>query len=378
MIGKFIQQTEDYKAFIPNAFPPEGLEITNKTFLMNDVATLALGRLDGIAQTIPNVEFFALMSAIKEASLSSNIEGTMATMNDYIQANIGVEKNIPKDVIDIACYNQALKHGLDQLTDLPIASRLIKEIHRILIPDKEKQSKTAGDFRQSQNWIGGTNLSNAAYVPPPPTEINRCLKDLDNFINQNRSYPTLINVALAHAQFETIHPFIDGNGRIGRILITLQLVATQTLGKPVLCLSEYLKRYRQVYFDQLIDYHTKNDVNGWLQFFLKGVKQIADQSSQVATKLVQLRDQDLERVATLDGKQSSSANKLLRGLYKQPIVDVAQIARITGLSRQAAYSLANRFIGLGILTKFKPKGANNSRPISYQHHDYLDVFGAEQ
>ena len=377
MVGKFVQQSQEYQAFIPADFPPKSLEISHKTFLANDIATLALGKLDGIAQLVPDIQFFTTMYAKKEATLSNNIEGTKATMHDYIQAELGMANNIPADVVNIVHYNAALEHGLRHLSDLPLASRLIQEIHGILIPDSEKQSSDAGRFRESQNWIGGTRPGNADFVPPPPGELNRCLGDLDNFINENKSYPTLINVGLTHAQFETIHPFLDGNGRTGRLLITLQLCHTKTLTWPILYLSEYFKRYRQVYFDELFNYHTRGDINRWLQFFLEGVKVVADEAVQVSKDLVKLREDDRELVASLGNKQAPSATKLLLGLYKQPIVNVAEIVKITGLSPPAAYSLADKLATLGILEKIAPGKIGGSRKMHYGHGRYLRSFATD-
>ena len=371
MLGKFIQQPGGYQAFMPADFPAElGLELSKQTVLANDTATLALGKLDGISQLVPNIDFFTLMYGRKEAALSSNIEGTKATMHDYLKANAQITKDIPRDVEDIINYVKALNHGLQRLDDLPLASNLIKEIHNYLLPDTaQNKTKTPGSFRTSQNWIGGTQPSNADFVPPPPFELHKCLKDLDNFINTDNLYPPLIKIALTHAQFETIHPFLDGNGRIGRLVLTLQLCHDNLLERPVLYFSEYLKRHRDTYFSKLTDYR-KGMINEWLQFFLGGIRETANDSINVSKQLIELHNRDHSLVHGL-GRQAPSALKLLRGLYKQPVMGAAQVAAVTGLSRQASYNLIRNFLNLGILEKLNPETKYGNE---FAHGAYIRLF----
>ena len=372
MIGQFIQQPAGYKAFVPSSFPPQGLRVDQETFLMDNIATLTLGKLDGLAQLIPDIEFFTYMYAKKEAVLSNNIEGTRATMHDFIRAESGVVENVPEDVVNIVHYNTTLNYGLDRLSEIPLASRLIKEMHKILLPESERSSKDAGNFRRSQNWISGTSPSNADFVPPPPSELSRCLRDLDNFINTDKSYTNLMRVALTHAQFETIHPFLDGNGRIGRLLITLQLCSDEVLTYPILYLSEYLKRHRQVYFDRLAGYRTPAGINRWLQFFLEGVKVVADEAIKVGQALVRLHKTDKEQLVSLGARQAESATKLLNGLYNNPLVSTKDVMKLTGFaSRPAAYALINKFVDVGILSRIILK---TSRLQYYCHREYLKLF----
>ena len=371
MIGKFIQQPAGYQSFVPDRFPEDlGFALTTKTILANDAATLAVGKLDGLAQLVPDIDFFTLMYKAKEATLSSNIEGTKATMHDYLKAQADIVRDVPKDVTDIINYLDALKHGLENLDSLPLASRLVLEMHAKLLAEPGDSRYTPGEFRRSQNWIGGTRPETADYVPPPHTELDRCLKDFDDFINESSlPYPPLVKIALAHAQFETIHPFLDGNGRLGRLLITLQLCHDGLLDRPSFYMSEYLKRHRQVYFQKLTEYR-QGQINNWLEFFLEGVQEVSESASITAKRLVGLRESNHGLAHSL-GRQAPSALKLLRGLYHQPIVSATQVAQMTNLTRQAAYGLIRRFTDLGILHK---AGESKKRASEFVHRDYVRIF----
>ena len=371
MIGKFVQQPAGYPAFIPAQFPQDlGFEPTTKTILANDAATLAVGKLDGLAQLVPDIDFFTLMYKVKEATLSSNIEGTKATMHDYLKAQADIVRDVPKDVTDIINYLAALKYGLESLDKLPLASRLLLEMHAELLAEPGDSRYTPGEFRRSQNWIGGTRPETADYVPPPHSELNRCLKDFDSFINESSlPYPPLVRIGLAHAQFETIHPFLDGNGRLGRLLITLQLCHDGFLDRPIFYISEYLKRHRQVYFQKLTGYR-QGQINSWLEFFLEGVKEVSESASSTAKKLVRLRESNYKLAHGL-GRQAPSALNLLQGLYRQPVVSATQVAGMTNLTRQAAYGLIRRFVELGILHRVDE---SKQRASEFIHRDYVRIF----
>ena len=370
MIGKLVQQTSDYQAFIPNDFPGS-LNYTPSapTVLADAEASLAIGKLDGLTQLVPNIDFFTLMYNRKEAALSSNIEGTQATMHDFLKAQADIKEGIPTDVTDIHRYLCALDHGFNQLDRLPLASRLIREMHSQLMSLPGDSSKMPGQFRVSQNWIGGTSLKNASFVPPPPSELNRCLKDLDNFINSHTGLPPLIRIALTHAQFETIHPFLDGNGRIGRLIITLQLCQDKLLERPIFYISAYLRRHRRTYFEKLDDYRF-GSVDDWVQFFLDSVEDVAQSAIRSTKQLIDLQEKDQALVNSLL-RQTTVANKLLKHLYQQPIVNVAQVAKAVGLSRQAAYGLTKKFVNCGILRPVNPEA---QRGIELVHQEYVDIF----
>jgi Fic family protein len=236
---------------------------------------------------------------------------------------------------------------------------------------QEGVGKTPGEFRKTQNWIGGTRPDSADFVPPPPRELNKALADIEKFLNLPQPYSPLIKAALLHAQFETIHPFLDGNGRTGRLLIALQLHHDKMLEYPVLYLSEYFKRHRDVYFDRLSDYHNRGEVERWVLFFLEGVTSIAEEAIQVSKKLVALREKDMTLAHSLGGKQAKTAIKLLEGLFGQPIVDVAKVEEITGLSRPAANALVKKFVDIDILQQVD-EADTYGRQFAYV--EYLTLF----
>ena len=372
-VGNLVQQNGGYKAFIPAKFPPnKAILLSPKVQLASDAASRALGKLDGVAQLIPDIDFFTYMYVRKEAALSSNIEGTMATMHDALKANIQITEGVPRDVENILHYISALNYGLDRLKQMPLTSRVIREVHeRLMAGTQEGIGKTPGQFRVTQNWINGTRPDNADFVPPPPEELHRCIGDLENFINRPQVYPPLVQAALMHAQFETIHPFLDGNGRTGRLLIALELCGQGVLEKPILYLSEYFKRYRDRYFSLLSDYHNKGDIESWLLFFLEGVKEVAEEATVLSKAIVTLRDEDMAKVHALGARQAPSAVKLLMELYKQPIVNVATVEKITNLSRPAANALVKRFNEIRILTQ-PDEAVTYGRAFTYDK--YLRLF----
>lgn len=372
-IGHFVQQPQGYKAFIPDDFPPsEVILFLPEVQKLNSEATLALGKLDGIAQLIPDIDFFTFSYVRKEATLSSNIEGTKATMHDALKAEIKITEGVPRDVENILHYIDTIKFGIERLNNSPLTLRVIKDLHhKLMHGTQEGLGKTPGAFRTTQNWIGGTRPDNADFVPPPPHELGRTLGDFEKFTNLPQIYPPLIKAAMLHAQFETIHPFLDGNGRTGRLLVTLQLYQDKVLEYPVLYLSEYFKRNRDTYFARLSDYHNKNAVERWVIFFLEGVKEVALEAITVSKSIITLREKDTQKVLALGGKQVPSASKLLLGLYRQPIVDIATVERITNLSRPAANALVQKFVDIGILTQID-ETVTYGREFSYK--EYLKLF----
>lgn len=372
-VGQFVRQPEGFKAFIPNDFPPRNrIDFSPETQLLITDATLAMGKLDGIAQLIPDIDFFIYMYVRKEATLSSNIEGTMATMHDSLKADINITEGVPRDVENILHYVQAVNYGLGRLKEMPLILRVIRELHEQLMDGTaEGEGKTPGEFRKTQNWIGGTRPDNADFVPPPVHELGKALSDFENFLNKPQLYPALVNAALMHAQFETIHPFLDGNGRTGRLLITLYLCQQKVLEFPILYLSEYFKRHRDTYFARLSGYHNKGEVEQWVRFFLEGVAQVAQEATVVSKQIIAIREKDMTTVHGLGGKQAPSAVKLLRGMYSQPIIDVATAEKITGLTRPAANQLIKKFIDLGLL-KQTDESVTYGRQFVYQ--EYLALF----
>jgi Fic family protein len=374
-IGRYIQQKGNFRTFMPERFPPKGLSYNEPQLmkLLSD-ADLLLGKLDGITKLLPDIDFFIFMYIKKESAYSSQIEGTKARLTDALQAEIEKTPELPEDVDDILHYIKAMNDGLARLENLPLSLRLIKEVHQILLTKARSTTYPyPGEFRKTQNWIMGTRPADARYVPPPPEYVPQSMSDLEKFFYAHQQIPILIKAALIHAQFETIHPFIDGNGRTGRLLITFYLCQQKLLVKPVLYLSEYLGRHRELYFSMLEEYR-KGNISSWLTFFLKGVAQVANEAIETSDKIIDLREKDLSRVSTL-GRASKNAVILLRNLYKLPIINVRKIQEFTGLSREAANRLVKKFVGLGILT---PKSKEVTYGRLFIYRNYLNLFEKNQ
>ena len=373
-IGKLINQQGGFQAFIPNPFPPkDGFEFSPAVLRKDNQATRLLGKLDGITRLLPDADFFLFMYLRKDAASSSQIEGTKATMVDAIEAEVKVSEKIPADVDDILHYIQALNYGMRRVTkdDFPMTLRLVRELHKELMRKaRATQYSAPGEFRKSPNWIGGTRPDNASFVPPAVAEMQISLGELENFIHADDNIPTIIKAGLIHAQFETIHPFLDGNGRTGRMLITFYLWKEGFLEKPVLFLSSYFKRYQKIYYEKLEGYHDGKVVE-WIDFFLDGVIEIANEAIDIVGKITVLREKDIAKIQRLGKRSSESAVKVLPELYGQPIVNVSTIQKWTGFTRQGAQNVINRFIKQGILI---PKDKDKKYGQSYVYKEYLDIF----
>ncbi len=374
-IGKFVQQPQGFKALVPNTFPPKRrINLSTESEKLHARANLLLGKLDGITQLLPDLDFFIFMYIRKEAALSSEIEGTRATMVDSLDAEVELSEEIPEDVDRIIHYIKAMNYGLQRLDNFPLSLRLIREVHRILLEGTgDAPGKTPGEFRKSQNWIGGTSPKNARYVPPPVEEMKHGLGDLEKFLHEENLMPPLVKTGLSHAQFETLHPFLDGNGRTGRLLITFYLCHQGILEKPVLYLSEYFMRHRETYFDVLHAYHNKGEIMPWLDFFFEGVAAVAERAIDTARSIESLRENDMAKIQKL-GRRAEVANKVLKELYKLPIVNVRKVQEWTGQTRQSANSLVNALVDIGILEQ-RNKGEEYARTFWYKR--YLNLFTSE-
>ena len=374
-IGEFVKQPQDYKAFISASFPPrEHIDLPSESEKLHAYATLQLGKLDGITQLLPDLDFFIFMYVRKEAALSSEIEGTRATIVDSLDAEVETTRDLPKDVDRILHYIEAMNYGLNQLNEFPLSLRLIRKVHKTLLEGTgDAPGKMPGEFRVSQNWLGGTSPQNARYVPPPVDEMHRALDDLEKFLHKRDSIPPLVKTGLAHAQFETIHPFLDGNGRTGRLLVTFYLCQQGILEKPVLYLSEYFMRHREAYFDGIEAYHNKGDLVPWLNFFLEGVATVAERAIETARNIEKLRERDVAKVQSL-GRRAEVADKVLKQLYKLPIVNVRTVREWTGQSRQSANNLVNALVKAGILEQ-RDREETYARTFWYKR--YLDLFTKE-
>ncbi|KKQ87049.1 MAG: Filamentation induced by cAMP protein Fic [Parcubacteria group bacterium GW2011_GWF2_38_8] len=375
-IGKNIEQKEGFRAFIPNPFPPKaGFDFDPKILKKNNEATRLLGKLDGITKLLPDADFFLLMYLRKDAASSSQIEGTMATMVDAIEAEVKVNDNIPADVDDILHYIKALNYGIKRITtdNFLMALRFVRELHEKLMQKaRATHFSDPGEFRKSQNWIGGTRPDNAHFVPPPIDEMHKALNDFELFFNKEDSTPTVIKAGIIHAQFETIHPFLDGNGRTGRMLITFYLWKEGFLEKPVLFLSSYFKKHQKLYYEKLSDYHSEEGkVSEWVEFFLDGVIEIANEAIDIVGEITILREKDMEKIQTLGKRASESAIMVLPKLYGQPIVNNTIIQKWTGFTRAGAQTVIDRFIKIGILTL---KDKDKKYGQSYVYKKYLDIF----
>src|SRR3989338_7519424 len=372
--GTFINQLEGisrYTAFIPNQLPFE-VNIDPELQTLLSRADIALGRLDGVADSLPKdiVYFFILMYVRKEATLSSQIEGTQATFIDVLKAEARIENDeTHKDVDEVINYISAMNYGLERLQTIPLSLRIIKEIHKTLLHGVRGEWKTPGEFRISQNWVGGSNLQTAKFIPPPHTEVMRLMANIENYMHDDSLVPMLIKIGLIHAQFETIHPFLDGNGRIGRLLITFYLCQQGVLRKQLLYLSDFFKERRQDYYDRLNDFRIKDDIEGWLKFFMEGIIETSEKSVETARKIRELRDRHLNIIAGI-GKSSGKGMVLLKNLYKTPIIRIKDVEKITSLSNPNALLLVDKFVKKGILNELT--GQKRNRIFSYK--EYIGSF----
>lgn len=370
-IGKNIQQKEEFSSFVPELFPPaSGINLPNNILLKAAEADRLVGKLDGITHTLPDVDFFLYMFVTKDAASSAQIEGTKATIVDAIELDAGIATK-PTDADDILYYIKALHYGIDRLKQFPLSLRLIREIHgELMTGARATHFSDPGEFRRTQNWIGGTAPSNALFVPPPISDMNNALNDFEKFLRDETQTLPLIHIALMHSQFETIHPFLDGNGRTGRLLITLLLCHRNLLERPVLFLSSFFKKNQKIYYDRLNDYHEGN-VGRWLEFFLDGVIETANDSIRTSKEITELRDNDMAKIQALAKRESESGVLVLRKLYSQPIITTRIIMDWTEFTRAGAQKLIDRFVSLGILDSRDEKETYDR---TYIYHRYVGIF----
>lgn len=372
--GRYVRQTTGYAAFIPSPLPPlPPVEMDQEMWALLSQADRALGRLDGVSEFLPNPDLFVFMYVRKEAVLSSQIEGTQASLIDVLEYEAQtLQRGRPQDVHEVVNYVSAMDFGLERLSELPLCLRLIREIHERLLADVRGSERNPGEFRKTQNWIGpaGCTLETATFVPPPPAEMLWALGDLEKFLHRQEPMPDLIEVGLAHAQFETIHPFLDGNGRVGRLLITFLLCQKKILKQPLLYLSYYFKRFRQEYYQRLQAIRDEGDWEGWLRFFLRGVVQVAAVATNTARLVATMREEHRELLTTKHPRTAGRALQLLEALYFRPIVTAKQAQRVTKQSYANANSLLKKMVQHGLLAEIT--GYKRNRRFAYQ--PYLDLF----
>ena len=375
--GRYVSQPSGYKAFMPNALPPvPEVNLLGELQSLLSQADRALGRLDGSIQTLPNPDLFVFMYVRKEAVLSSQIEGTQSSLNDLLAAEAHIfSADSPKDVDEVVNYVSAMNYGLARLNELPLSVRLIKEIHERLLQGVRGSGLTPGELRRSQNWIGpaGCTLKNATFVPPPPFEIANVLGDLESFLHAQTDLPPLIQIGLAHAQFETIHPFLDGNGRVGRLLITFLLCQKEILMKPVLYLSHFFKQHRTEYYEHLQAIRDHGKWEDWLAFFLRGVINVSQAATETARRILALREEHREAVTQHLGRTAGNGHRVLETLYQKPIMSIAAVQALTGTTFAAANQLVSRLVGLDILQEV----TGNKRNRVFRYQPYVAIFGEE-
>lgn len=371
--GTYVKQPTGYSAFQPADLPPDP-PITWDDVLYNllSKADRALGRLDGSIQTLPDPDLFVFMYVRKEAVLSSQIEGTQSSLNDVLEAEAAIQDSSrPSDVREVLNYVDAMKHGLDQTT-LPLSVRLIREIHDRLLRGVRGNQANPGEIRTSQNWIGpaGCSLNEAIFVPPPPHEVAQHLSSLERFLHQNDNIPPLIKIGLAHSQFETIHPFLDGNGRVGRLLITFFLCHETILIRPVLYISYYFKRYRQQYYELLQAVRDEGDWENWLKFFLEGVATVSLEATETARAIVSLRERHRNIIIENFGRAAGNGLKILERLYRTPYISIPQVRDILQITYPPASELVHRFVEVDILNEITGRERNKF----YQYTSYVHLF----
>jgi Fic family protein len=370
--GRFVTQPEGYSAFIPKPLPPDP-SLALDTGLLNllEEAVGELGRLDGVAKVIHDPDFFVSMYVRREAVLSSQIEGTQSTLEDLLELELEQGGSDPlSDVYELVNYVRAMNFGLERIATLPLSLRLIREIHGELLRDGRGSKATPGEFRRAQNWIGpaGASLKQATFVPPPVAEMKQALHDFEGFLHADSSYPTLIEVGLAHAQFETIHPFLDGNGRVGRLLNIFLLVQRGVLRQPLLYLSYFFKLHRTEYYDRLMAVRLAGDWEGWIRFFLRGVHQTAREATETAERLFELRES--HRSLVLENNLGQNGLLLLSNLFQRPLVNINLVASMLGSTFPTASRLVSAFEELGLLKEIT--GQKRSRMFRYE--PYLTLF----
>lgn len=372
--GRYVRQRRGYPAFMPAPLPPEPpIQLEGDVRSLLSEADIALGRLDGTLQILPNPDLFMFMYVRKEAVLSSQIEGTQSSLQDLLaaEAQLFVEAGA-KDVAEVINYVRAMNFGLERLNELPLSLRLLCEIHAQLLQGVRGSKLTPGELRTSQNWIGpaGCALREAVFVPPPPHEVPRALGQLELFLRQPGDLPALVWIGLAHAQFETIHPFLDGNGRVGRLLITFLLRQQKLLQKPVLYLSYYFKRHRARYYDELQAVRDRGTWESWLLFFLQGIVDVSQQATLTVRRILHLREEHQRLIIEHGGYAAGRCLQVLEHLYRHPIISINDVKRLTATAYPSANNLVKRMVECRILQEFTGQARN--RKFGYQ--SYIDLL----
>lgn len=373
-IGEYVQSTiggESYRAYIPKPLPPDPPLNLSQFYHLLDKANTALGRLDAASKILPDKETFIYMYVRKEAILSSQIEGTQSTLVDLLMLELN-EPTIKQvdDVIEVSCYIKALQYGINRLKDLPLSLRLLKDIHFQLMNNARGGNKCPGEFRRSQNWIGGVRLGVARFVPPPPQQLMDCLDRFEKFLHDDKiQLPSLVKAAIVHLQFETIHPFLDGNGRLGRLLITLMLYVDGILDNPILYLSLYLKTHREKYYELLQSVRIHGNWEDWIEFFLLGVIETSQQATETAQLIVRLFESDRKKIEE-SGRSNASALSIHTLMQKRPIFTARQIENMLEINFSTIMRNFNLLIELGIVREVTGRQRNKI----FVYFEYLEML----
>ncbi len=373
--GRYIRQPAGYSAFNPAPLPPHPeVRIAGDIQSLLSSADRALGRLDGAIHTLPESDLFVLMYIRKEAVLSSQIEGTQSSLRDVLAAEAHLlSPRSPGDEGEVLNYIRAMNYGLERLQHLPLSIRLIREIHEELLRGVRGGRLTPGELRRSQNWIGapGSTVREAVFVPPPHDAVPGALGDLESFLHrEDDGIPPLVRIGMAHAQFETIHPFLDGNGRVGRLLIAFFLCNRGILAKPVLYLSHFFKQHRGEYYERLQAVRDNGDWEGWIAFFLRGVAEVGNAAVTTARRILDLREMHRAAITDRLGRAAGNGHRLLEALYREPVVTVSRVRDIAGLGYGAANNLVARLVALGILEH----AGSGRRNRAFLYRDYVRIF----
>lgn len=368
--GVFVMQPSGFKSFLPHDLPPEPpVEIDGEMLALLSEADRKLGRLDGVTQILPNPEMFVAMYVKKEAVLSSQIEGTQASLTDVLEVNAKDDKR--EDVGEVVNYVAAMNYGLKRLKEFPLCLRLIREIHEVLLSNGRGSNRNPGEFRKTQNWIGpaGCTLADARFVPPIIPDMEKALGNLENFFYAEDNIPALIKIALIHSQFESIHPFLDGNGRMGRLLITFWLCQQDILSQPLLYLSYYFKKNRLEYYDRLMAVREKGDWEGWIKFFLKGVAMTADEATTAAKEIIKLKSACENKIVSRGW--SVVYNILLDYLFEFPIVSINDAVEKLQVSYPTAAKVIDNLCSLDVLQDITPDQKRNKK---YAFVSYVEIL----
>lgn len=367
--GNYISQGT-YKSFQPELINREWMLDNMELVTLLGQADRQLGRLDMYSEYIPNIDLFISMHIVKEATKSSKIEGTKTNIEDAILDKEDVKEEGKNDWEEVQNYISALNSAIEKLKELPFSSRLIKSTHKILLTGVRGKHKMPGEYRSSQNWIGGASIIDATFIPPTFDTVNDFMSDIEKFAhNSDYAFPDLLKIALIHYQFETVHPFLDGNGRVGRLMITLYLVEKGILKKPILYLSDFFERNRTLYFENLMRVREKDDIIQWFKFFLVGVIETAKNSISTFDGILKLQKEVETKVQTL-GSRANNALVLINHLFQRPIIEAQQAQNLTGLSMPSVYKLLNDLEELEIIKEIT--GGKRGKLFSFE--DYLNLF----